>query len=513
MRCATAFPCFVVLGLLGVTANPLVGLGDDIQHTLTRFTLQDGVTPVPHTYPEDVYEEEDTVYTEHFTQPAFSNYRLRISSPKLCDQSVKQYSGFLDISESRHLFFWFFEARQDPESAPLIMWLNGGPGCSSTTGLFFEMGPCAVLQNGRTELNPHSWNKVANVLFLDQPIGTGFSHSTDGSKVDTLADLAVDVYAFLQLFVSRFPDLGRKQLHLAAESWGGHYGPNIASYVHKMNKRLVYAPFPGQKHINFASLILANGLTDPAVQFESIPEYMCGGAPYPPFRHDSLDCRSMRAEAPICKKMIESCYRFPSKATCDPATTYCWLRMLGPLSRSGLNPYDLRIPCEDREGMCYREMHHIEAFMNSHRRELGVYESAPDFVQCNMTVNSAFYYQGQAMLNSAALLPELVNSGMRLLVFAGNTDGVCNFIGVERWMLQLEHKFHEGFIRAPNWEFIVEETGEVGGRVRSAGGYGAGNVTFVQIYEAGHMAPHDQPEVTLDMITRWVRNIPFTVTN
>ena len=281
-----------------------------------------------------------------FAHPAFSNYRLRITSPKICDPTVKQYSGYLDISDTRHLFFWwasclfntsctansvyplrFFEARRNPESAPLMMWLNGGPGCSSTTGLLFENGPCTITSPNTTVQNPHSWTNVANMIFLDEPIGTGYSYASDHSKVNTLTDLAVDVYAFLQLFVSSFPQYAEKPLHLAAESWGGHFGPHIASYVHRMNKRRIYAPFPGQKHVNFASLILANGLTEPATQFESIPEYMCERAPYPPFARDSAACRALRVEMPVCKRMIGSCYRFESRATCDPATAYCWLRI------------------------------------------------------------------------------------------------------------------------------------------------------------------------------------------
>lgn len=263
---------------------------------------------------------------------------------------MKQYSGYLDISDTRHLFFWwvlfvdflllysdvhiprFFEARNDPHSAPLMMWLNGGPGCSSTTGMLFENGPCTIADPNTVIPNPHSWNNVANMIFLDQPIGTGFSYASDGSKVDRLADLAVDVYAFLQLFISRFQEYSQKPFHLAAESWGGHYGPVIASHVYKMNERRLYAPFPGQKHINFASLILANGLTDPKTQFGSVPEYMCGGAPYPPFKHDSKECVAMRLETPVCTRLIETCYRFPSTLTCNPATNYCWARVLGPMA-------------------------------------------------------------------------------------------------------------------------------------------------------------------------------------
>ncbi|KAH9854286.1 peptidase S10 serine carboxypeptidase [Lenzites betulinus] len=504
--------CLIVQAEAYSTLSRTTGaLGDDVQRVLVPPDSHAIVAPVTVGCDSDkVNTTEETAYSEQFTHPAFAEYRLRITQPKLCDPTVKQYSGYLDISETRHLFFWFFEARQDPQNAPFMLWLNGGPGCSSTTGLFFEMGPCTVFEDGRTERNPYSWNNVANLLFLDQPIGTGFSYSTDGSKVDTLADLAVDVYAFLQLFVGRFPQLGSKSLHLAAESWGGHYGPNIASYVHKMNKRMVYAPLPGQKHINLASLIIANGLTDPAIQFESIPEYMCGGAPYPPFEEGSAECRAMKFEAPICKKMIENCYRYPFKTTCDPATAYCWSRMLTPMANTGRNPYDLRLPCADPDsGTCYTEFRGLAVWMNNHRHALGADDEAGAFVHCNMTTNRGFYLQGQAMQNSAALLPALVKAGIRLLVFAGDTDGVCNYIGVERWMLRLEHVFHDEFVNAPVSQFVAKDSGEIGGKVRKAGGSGSGNVTFVQIYEGGHMAPHDQPESTLDMITRWVKDIPF----
>ncbi|KAM5539968.1 hypothetical protein V8D89_006471 [Ganoderma adspersum] len=505
---------FVAAAFLGGRANPLsnsdaVFRVEDVtssQHVLTDASEREHL--IGHSPGEWQEQEEpsgtftkDGVLYHQFAHPAFSDYRLRVTSPEICDPTVKQYSGYLDISDTRHLFFWFFEARKNPESAPLMMWLNGGPGCSSTTGLLFENGPCTITSPNTTVPNPHSWTNVANMIFLDEPIGTGYSYASDHSKVNTLADLAVDVYAFLQLFVSSFPQYAEKPFHLAAESWGGHFGPNIASYVHKMNKRRIYAPFPGQKHIDFASLILANGLTEPATQFESIPEYMCERAPYPPFARDSATCRALRVEMPVCKRMIESCYRFESKATCDPATAYCWLRIEEAAGLSKKNPYDLRIPCKDPNGVCYEEVNWITEWMNQPdvKRALGVDHSPVDkFVSCNMTTNMGFYTQGQAMHNSAALLPELVKADIRLLAFAGDTDGVCNHIGIENWMARLEHKHHEDFVDAPLLPFITEITGEVGGKVRTAGGPGAGNVSFVQIFDGGHMAPHDQPEATLN---------------
>ena len=123
------------------------------------------------------------------------------------------------------------------------MWLNGGPGCSSTTGLLFENGPCTINGPNKTVLNPHSWNNVANMLFLDQPIGTGFSYASDASKVDTLPDLAVDVYAFLQLFAARFPEYASAPLHVAAEmARAGASLASLASVVTRFPQVLVNVP-------------------------------------------------------------------------------------------------------------------------------------------------------------------------------------------------------------------------------------------------------------------------------
>ncbi|KAJ7828852.1 serine carboxypeptidase-domain-containing protein, partial [Mycena olivaceomarginata] len=104
----------------------------------------------------------------------------------LCDTSVKQYSGYLDIADDKHLFFWFFESRNSPSTDPLVLWLNGGPGCSSSTGLLFELGPCSIANEGKnTTFNKHSWTSSANMIvsrnslvvasltgiqFLDQPV-------------------------------------------------------------------------------------------------------------------------------------------------------------------------------------------------------------------------------------------------------------------------------------------------------------------------------------------------------
>ncbi|KAI0066410.1 serine carboxypeptidase [Artomyces pyxidatus] len=534
------------LALLSLLSLPaaLAAPADELQVVLGDLTsysdalngglfgsIAKGIDTVVHTV-EDVFSSENVdkwmdkgrefvkqngLTYERVTHPAFADHQLRTTEPTLCDASVQQYSGYLDISDGKHLFFWFFESRGDPDKDPLVLWLNGGPGCSSSTGLLFELGPCRITDEGKnTTHNKHSWNQHANIIFLDQPVNVGYSYSSDGSTVNTSPVAGLDVYAFLELFLTRFPKYADKPFHLAAESYGGTYAPNIASIIHKKNQELALAPVPHLTKINLASVVLANGLTDPYVQMASVPDYACEG-PYPVYDDpEGPQCQALRTKVPTCQRLVKSCYDYNSRLTCVPAALYCWGQLFGPLQQLGLNLYDVRRKCDRaKDGdLCYREMQWIDAWMNDPKNKaaLGV-DPTKKFESCNTEVNQAFMFQGDGMHNSAALLPELINDGIRLLVYAGNADLMCNYVGNERWVEQLEHKFHEEFAASVSEFWVTAESGRVAGEVRSAGGggFGAGNVTFVQVYEAGHMVPFDQPEAALDMFTRWIQDASLTL--
>ncbi|KAG0706689.1 peptidase S10 serine carboxypeptidase [Suillus ampliporus] len=445
------------------------------------------------------------------SHPFFADHQLRVTEPNLCD-TVKQYSGYLDITDGKHLFFWFFESRSSPREDPLVLWLNGGPGCSSIVGLLLEHGPCLITDEGNsTRHNPYSWNKNANIIYLDQPVGSGFSYSSDGSSTTTSPDVAKDVYAFLELFMHRFPEYSKLPFHIAGESYGGRYLPHIATEIYQRNKQLVKWPSSELVPIHLASVMIGNGLVDPLTQMPSVVEYACEG-PYAiyddPF---GSECRALRAAAPVCRRMIEACYKFESPLTCVPATAYCWQGIFGPIFSHGYNYYDARKKCSEKEdgSLCYKEVQWIEKWLNvaEHKATLGV-DSGFEFTSCNIPVNLKFnYLHGDGMKNGAALLPELIANGIRLLIYAGNTDLMCNFMGETQFVSDLDSMFHDEFLAAPTIPWLVN--GSIVGEIRSAGSRGstAGNVTLAVIFEAGHMSPYDQPAATLDMMTKWINDV------
>jgi len=334
----------------------------------------------------------------------------------------------------------FFESRNSPKDAPLILWLNGGPGCTSAGGLLFELGPCSITDGGHNvTFNPYSWNTHANIIFLDQPVNVGFSYAKDGNGVYSSQRAARDVYSFLELFLNRFPEYSKQPFHLATESYGGIYAPHIASVIYKENQKTTLMS-SSLIRINLASVMIGNGITDAYIQVPAVPDYLCEG-PYPMFDNpDGPECTALRAKIPKCKSLIKSCRTSKSRLACGEAEDYCDNTFYGPiiskwycsdaqdstftsiLIASVMNPYDARRPC-DREKYgprCYEEIGWVEKYMNNPNVKAAIGISPQrQFSLCNNDVEKGFLLRGDSIQDTPALLPELVNNGIRLLIYAG----------------------------------------------------------------------------------------------
>jgi len=174
------------------------------------------------------------------------------------------YSGLVEVNDKgADIFYWWFESRNDTKNDPLVLWLTGGPGCSSEIALFMENGPYAFEDDNKTlKSNPHSWNSNANLLYVDQPIGTGFSQ-TNGSRLNRNEDqVAENMFVFMSRFLEKYPQLQGRNFYISGESYAGHFVPAITHaflFKHK-----------GELKLNLKGMAIGNGLVDPYLQY---PQY------------------------------------------------------------------------------------------------------------------------------------------------------------------------------------------------------------------------------------------------
>lgn len=192
------------------------------------------------------------------------------------------YAGHIPVDSAHggHFFYWLFEAEEDAMDKPLLIWLNGGPGCSSMDGLWLELGPFRLSSDGQVvSRNPYSWHSVANLLFIDQPVGTGLSYtaSKDGHA---RSDEVVNTHftTFLVNFFKRYPSFVKEQkqdgkngkvkrvtrpIIFAGESHAGHYIPSLVAHLLKINK----GGGINGLIISIEGLALGNPWIDPALQY------------------------------------------------------------------------------------------------------------------------------------------------------------------------------------------------------------------------------------------------------
>ncbi|KAF8518463.1 serine carboxypeptidase [Gautieria morchelliformis] len=432
--------------------------------------------------------------------PAYPHHSIRIkqTTGAFCDDTVRSYTGYLSF-QARHLFFYFFESRNDPRTDDVILWTNGGPGCSSSLGLFMELGPCQIKDANGTSFNPYSWNSNANIFFIDQPIGVGWSYAEYGQAVGTTEDAAKDIAAFARIFFDTFSEFKGRPFHLAGESYGGRYLPVFASQIYDENKQAVGA---GLTPVNLVSVMIGNGLTDFPRTMLSYYDMQCTGASVPAFQDISV-CVRMKQALPRCQRMMQdSCVDIFDAMSCGAAQQFCYSEIATPYWLSGRNPYDVSKDCEGElmETLCYPVTVHIINYMNlpATRQILGVDPSVGNFTSCSPEVGDAFERNLDDVSHQTQFyVAELLERGIRVLIYVGTYDWICNWVGNERFTLAMEWSGQSRFASQELREWKVD--GKPAGLTRTEEG-----LTFATIAGAGHMVPYDKPAEALELVKRWL---------
>jgi len=401
----------------------------------------------------------------------------------LCDAKVTQHHGYFKLNGgiNKNYFYWMFEARNNPETAPLIMWLTGGPGCSSEIALFTENGPCTVNQDGTsTSPNPNSWTDHANVMYIDQPAKTGYSYGDDLDIDSNEHEVSNDLYHFMQEFVKKYPQYHKNPFFIFGESYAGHFVPATGAKLLEMNLK------GSGEYIPLKGIAIGNGQTDPEIQYQYYPEmayrawFMSpqGQVPKAVSEHTY---KSMKAAVPKCVSQIKACQK--DSSVCTEAFSNCNYHLISPVQLTGIDVYNLQKPCGEHQ-LC-ADYSHVTHYLNTDRVKnyLGVKK---DWATCNMNINGMFATDW--MKNMAGHVPPLLKNGMRVMIYAGDLDFICNWLGNKAWTLKLDWPGKDAFVAASDDAWKVN--GETVGWERKHE-----NFSFVRIHKAGHMVPGDQPKV------------------
>ncbi|KAA1476177.1 serine carboxypeptidase [Dentipellis sp. KUC8613] len=433
--------------------------------------------------------------------------KLRVTENSgVCETTpgVYQASGYGDLTSSESVWFWFFEARNNPDTAPLVTWFNGGPGSSSMIGLFQENGPCRINNDSSSvSLNPNSWNEFANVLYIDQPIGVGFSYGS--TTTGTSEEAASDVWKFLQIWFqdSRFSKFQGRDFGIWTESYGGHYGPTFAAYFLQQNAAITKGSVSGIP-INLKYLGVGDGLTDPLSQYPGYITYSQSN-PYHALVSSSVWSRANSSyyKSGGCESQIQACYNGGSNSVCSQAQNYCNNNILSPLAGN----WDVYYVLAQNPDPYPPD---LTSYLTS-RAVTSKIGSQSTWQETNDDVYDNFAETGDWMRNSAPNLETVINSGVRTVVYDGDADFILNFNGVENMVNNLQTDFSAQYKTQQFANFTVK--GQSAGVFKNAGTF-----SYVRFFGAGHEVPAYQwgtlsrGEAALQMFTQIMSNQSLTPT-
>jgi cathepsin A (carboxypeptidase C) len=384
-------------------------------------------------------------------------------------------AGLIELEPGDEMFYWLIKSRNDPAEDPLVLWLTGGPGCSSELALFYENGPWTINDDGSLKTNEYSWNAISNLLYIDQPLGTGFSKTNKPDHYARDEEMVAETfYDFFLLFLEKFPEYKGRPFYITGESYAGHYIPAITAYlVQKSNPE-----------INLISSAIGNGWVDPIAQYPMYAKFSYENELIGAVQHTILQGGYW-----LCQQIIKTHLWFIALEACQLCTT----TILGFPLKPRFNVYDIREPCE-HGSLCY-DFTNLDTLIAREdvREAIGVGNRG--WEQCNQVVHT--FMLGDWMNNFEPSVKLALDAGVDILVYSGDKDFICNWRGGEAWTNEIGWSGQEMF-RSANYEkWLVDDV--------PAGEFKQhGNFTFLKVYDAGHMVPMDQPKVALEMLRKFI---------
>jgi len=410
-----------------------------------------------------------------------------------------QYSGYININPTtgKNLHYWFVQSQNNPSSDPLVLWMNGGPGCSSLDGFFYEQGPFHFGKNLTLEQNPWTWTRIANMIFLEAPCGVGFSYSDSEKDYETNDNqTAADNYEFLKNWFKEFHQFQENEFWISGESYAGIYVPTLANLV--MN----------DKSINFQGVLVGNGVSD--WMFDSL---LVSFIPFL-YGHGFIDENTYKDIQEYCTETDLS------DARCQKAID------TSAFNTKDVNIYDVYGNCFGSQRTIAKELFILQsrwpqlyqALLNRSQVNLvpPCIDASDSIAYLNLpSVKSAIHVRASIEwdictekiiyhTDTLTVIPiylRMIKEGYRILIFSGDTDGAVPYTGTFAWISSLN--LPEKSLWSP-W-YVSESTGnQVAGYVSYYEG-----LTFTTIRGSGHMVPQYRPIPAFYMFQRFIQHQPL----
>ncbi|KAG4912877.1 hypothetical protein JHK86_053310 [Glycine max] len=383
----------------------------------------------------------------------------------------QQYSGYfsVDNQNQRALFYYFVEAEKHPTSKPVVLWLNGGPGCSSIgVGALVEHGPFKPDSNVLVK-NHFSWNKVANVLYLESPAGVGFSYSSNASFYTLVTDeiTARDNLVFLQRWFTEFPEYSNNDFFITGESYAGHYAPQLAQLIVQT-----------KTNFNLKGIAIGNPLMEFDTDLNSKAEFL--------WSHGLI-----------------------SDSTYDLFTRVCNYSTIRRQTIHG----NLSDVCAKINGLVFTEVsNYIDQYdvtldvclssANQQSYELNQM-TYPSYLTLSILCYRVLHYDRRNLeIPTISILGALVNSNIRVLVYSGDQDSVIPLLGSRSLVNGLAKELGLNTTVAYRAWF---EGKQVAGWTQVYGDM----LSYATIRGASHEAPFTQPQRSLVLLKAFLEGKPL----
>lgn len=439
---------------------------------------------------------------------------------------LQQYAGLLPASHEndKYFFYWYFLAdttnnNVEDETIPLVIWLNGGPGCSSMDGLFIENGPLEFISDAnnryKLSLRSSSWHKSpAYTVYVDQPVGTGLSFTTRRNYPQNDAEVNRDFATWLEQFIALHANTlllnGKdvlRPIYFAGESHAGHYIPSMMNYILQPQNKFKY-------NLNLQGAAIGNGWMDPYHQYAAA-EAAYGHGLIDRAQRQALDVKEQACQAQLEKGVY---YSHVCLSLLDEIVD----QSHGSQAGTKVSQYDVRLVEHTHGKRTFPPNHDlIEAYLGGRNAQLfrntditfktvlealhslPSYESGQQYQECTDPPYNALVHQDG--LGVTEDVKDLLNTNkVKMLFFNGVMDLICNHVGNEIFLEELEWNHQKDWTQAARYAWVTSFDQNVAGYMKEYN-----NLLYLKVLESGHMVPMDQPEVSLEMMQTFLYSRSF----